>query len=84
MASMVLQEMIAMLKTQFGLENRDLVASICTGSTDIKPDIATLILCINASRLGSDVESALTGLSGKFFNDMLNQALICVHSFTLW
>ena len=56
-----------MLKTQFDTENKDLTASVCENYTDIDPNIAVLILCINASRLGSDVESALKGISGKLF-----------------
>ena len=65
LADLVLQEMMAMLKTQFDTENKDLTASVCENYTDIDPNIAVLILCINASRLGSDVESALKGISGR-------------------
>ena len=60
---MVLREMAAMLETQFAAENMQLVASVCDKCSDIGPDKPVLTLCINASRLGSDVESALQRLT---------------------
>lgn len=63
LTAMVLQEMRVMLETQFEIEDRILMVNICDRLTDIIPNMASLIVCINASRLGSDVASALEGLT---------------------
>ena len=65
LTAMVLQEMRAMLETQFEIEDRILTVNICDRLININPNMAVLVLCINASRLGSDVASALEGLTCK-------------------
>lgn len=63
----VVEELSVMLNTQMEVKNIQLVIERCEDHSSVKPDKPTLVLCINASRLGTDAGSAIEGVpkSGK-------------------
>lgn len=61
----VVDELISMLQCAFSSENIEFGVVKCKNSDDIRCQEPLLIVCINASRLGSDAESAIKGINGK-------------------
>lgn len=57
-----------MKKLRSSLENDKLKLrfSQCAKKSEIEPNIPTLVLCITASRLGTDVTNAIQDLTRKF------------------
>lgn len=58
----VMSELMSMLTTQMSTDKFDLTCIRCDRREDIKRDKLLLVLCINASRIGTDASNAITGI----------------------
>lgn len=67
----VVDELISMLQCAFSSENIESEVVKFENSDDIRRREPLLIVCINASRLGSDAESAIKGIHGSPMTGLL-------------
>ncbi|XP_053389408.1 uncharacterized protein LOC123566542 isoform X2 [Mercenaria mercenaria] len=76
MMSKVLDELKLLLASNTGKERNKVQFIDCLDKNDINPDIPLFVLCINASRIGTDVATTLQNLKGC---EMENTALLIFH-----
>lgn len=62
----VVEELSAMLNTHMSTKNIQLDIIRCENSSMIQQDKPILVLCINASRLGTDAAAAIEGIQSKY------------------
>ncbi|XP_060590936.1 uncharacterized protein LOC132745936 [Ruditapes philippinarum] len=70
----VIQEIVAQLNAKGKFGAKKLAFITCENSTDILPALPLLVLCINASRIGTDAAKSIEGITKP-----QNSALIVLH-----
>ncbi|XP_060598663.1 uncharacterized protein LOC132752366 [Ruditapes philippinarum] len=70
----VIQEIVAQLNAKGKFGAKKLAFITCENSTDILPTLPLLVLCINASRIGTDAAKSIEGITKP-----QNSALIVLH-----
>lgn len=58
----VMSELTSMLTTQMTIDNINLACIRCERREDIQRDKLLLVLCVNASRIGTDASNAISGI----------------------
>lgn len=65
------EELRTKLNDSLSLNNRELEVVRCETTAEIQPDKPLLVMCISTSRLGTDANSAIHGVSSNYYNFLL-------------
>lgn len=61
----MLDELKSLLVYQMGMKRQELQFIVCFNETDVKPELPLFVICMKASRLGTDISTAIQHLKGN-------------------